>query len=465
MINLAQTVETPQDISPCTQGQNIHRCIFKLALPAMASYSMRTLYQLIDAYWIGMLGSEALAALSGASFIIWSLYALSAIATTGTTTFVAQATGAKQPFEARFSAAHGFFILFFISLCVMITGVSIEKKLFLLMGLNPVVSVHASAYLRPILYGIFFSSSLSLIEGIFHGLGDTRTPMILLSLSLILNIVLDPLFIFGVGNFHGSGISGAAWATVLAQLSASVIGIILLIKRNFVPTFFYNRRIGISFKRLGAIVQIGAPVAFGGFSFSIIYVFLARIISLFGTSAVAAIGICHRIEGVAYFACMGFSVAATTLVGQNIGARHVDRAEKAAWLVNLYTALLLAFMSVIYYFSSHLLMSFFSNDPEVIRAGSLYLQIIALFEVFLGFEIIMGASFSGAGDTLPPLFVTFPLTMLRIPLAWYLSVELAMGVKGIWWAISGTTFLKGTIVSILFLMGKWKRKRVLPHSS
>jgi putative MATE family efflux protein len=463
MGNIVQARDKTQHISICTQRLSLHRRIVQLALPAIASYIMRTFYQLIDAYWIGKLGSEAQAGLSASNFLIWALYAISALGVTGTTTFVAQATGAKKPHEAQFSAAHGFFVISCVSVFVIVTGLVMERKIFLWMGLESGVFFQASSYFRPILYGLIFFSTLAVIEGIFHGLGDTRTPMTLLLSSLIVNIIFDPLFIFGVGGFSGFGLSGAALATVFAQASAAATGVAILIKRGFVPTFYYHRKPELSLKRLGTIMKIGAPVAFSGFSFSIIYVFLTRIISLFGTSSVAAVGICHRIEGVAYFTCMGFSVAASTLVGQYIGAERIKKAEKSAWLVSGYGVTFLAFISFIFYYCSQTLVSVFTHDPEVIRVGSLYLEIIAIFEIFIGLEIIIGAAFSGAGDTLPPLMVNLPLTALRIPLAWYLSVSQSMGIEGVWWAISGTTCLKGTCVSLLFLMGRWKEKRILTH--
>ena len=172
----------------------------------------------------------------------------------------------------------------------------------------------------------------------------------------------------------------------------------------------------------------------------------------------------HRIEGVAWFACVGFSVAVSTLVGQFLGAGQIKQAIRAVRWVSFYGVGTLFVASLIFYFSPQWLMQVFTSDRLVQQMGSEYLRIIAVFEIFLALEVIMEGAFSGAGYTAPVMLVTVPITALRIPFAWYLAISLHMGVKGIWWAIALTTFLKGALNTVLFLSGLWKKKlHLVPH--
>jgi len=170
------------------------------------------------------------------------------------------------------------------------------------------------------------------------------------------------------------------------------------------------------------------------------------------------LGIGHRIEGIAWFACVGFSVAASTLVGQNVGARRIKHAARAAWLVTGYGVLILLAVSAVYYFYPDVLMRVFTQDVRVQQIGTEYLRIIALFEIFLGLEVIMEGAFSGAGYTFPVMLVSVPITAARIPLAYLLAVSWNWGTSGIWWAIALTTGLKGFLNALLFALGIWKKK-------
>ena len=264
--------------------------------------------------------------------------------------------------------------------------------------------------------------------------------------------------IFGWYGFPELGISGAAWASVVAQILALLLSIYFLNRKKFIPKFSLTGKELLKIKIISRILAIGAPIALGGFFFSLIYIGLTAIISQFGTNAIAAIGVCHRIEGIAWFACVGFSAAASTLVGQFIGAKNIKQAEKAAWWVTGYGGVTLLIVSIIFYLFPAELMSVFTSEKEVQNIGVEYFRIIAIFEIFLAFEVIMEGAFSGAGYTLPVMLVTVPITALRIPLAWLLAIKLEMGTEGIWWAIAITTFLKGALNILLFQRGLWMNK-------
>lgn len=439
-------------------NKNIHKVILSLSIPGMISSVTQTLYQLVDAYWVGKLGAGALAAIGGSSFILWAIYSLTALSSSGIAALVAQYIGANREAQAREAAAQGMVISTVSALVLGLLVYFGQGYLYKIMGFSAEVTELANAYMNIILLGIVFSFWFTGLEATFRGIGDTHTPMIIIALALLLNSLLDPVFIFGWFGLPALGVAGAAWASVLAQLAAMLLSAWFLKHKNFLPAFHERNRPRLQWDMQRLIMNIGAPVGFSGFFFSLIYVGLTAIISQFGTEAIAAVGVCHRIEGIAWFACVGFSAAAATLVGQYVGANKIKGAERAAWWVNAYGGATLLVVSVLFYLFPQQLMSVFTSEPGVQRIGAEYFKIIAIFEIFLAFEVIMEGAFSGAGYTLPVMLVTVPITALRIPLAWFLAVKLGMGTSGIWWAIAGTTFLKGSLNLLLFWKGLWKKK-------
>jgi len=438
--------------------KNLHKVILRLSVPGMISSVLQTLYQLIDAYWVGKIGSSALAAIGGSSFILWAVYSLTAFSSSGITTLTAQNIGAGETKKARNAAAQGMVISTVTALLLSVIVFFTQNFLYGVMGFTSIVSRQAHSYMEIVLLGMLFSFWFTGLEAAFRGIGDTHTPMYILGAALTLNALLDPVLIFGWYGFPAMGIGGAAWASVVAVVFAFLLSVILLNRKKFIPKFAVAGKQLLQLKLMRQILEIGAPIALGGFFFSLIYVGLTSIISLYGTNAIAAIGVCHRIEGIAWFACVGFSAAAAALVGQNIGATKIKQAEKAAWWVTVYGGSTLLLVSAIFYFFPAQLMAIFTQDKAVQSIGVEYFKIIALFEVFLAFEVIMEGAFSGAGYTLPVMLVTVPVTALRIPLAWFLAVKLGMGTTGIWWTIAGTTFLKGSLNLFLFWKGIWRKK-------
>lgn len=439
-------------------NKNLHRTIFELSIPGMISSILHTFFQLIDAFWVGKLGAEALAAISGCSFVLWAVFALAALSSTGIATLVAQNIGAERPDDARFVAGQGMIISTISSILFTIIVFVTQDFFYDLMGLDAAVTANAREYMSIVIIALVFSFWFTGLDAVFRALGDAKTPMKILAIALTLNAILDPFLIFGWLGLPAMGIGGAALATAITEVFAAALCVYYLKRKKFIPTLIHSQKIKIDWGIIRHILGIGAPMAFGGFFFSIIYVLLTSIIARFGTEAVAAIGICHRIEGIAWFVCMGYYVAASTLVGQNIGARRIKEAGRAASWVNLYGAATLLLVSLLYFSTAGILVSIFTSDAQVQKIAIEYLRIIAIFETFLALEVIMEGVFSGAGYTLPVMLVTVPITALRIPLAWYLALTLSWGVSGVWWAIAITTFVKGALNSGLFALGLWKKK-------
>jgi putative MATE family efflux protein len=257
------------------------------------------------------------------------------------------------------------------------------------------------------------------------------------------------VLILGLGPAPRLGIAGAAVATIFTRSVAFLIGIVILVRRRMV-TFGPP-----ALSTIRSIVRVGLPTAVTGVVFSYIYVFLTRTTTQFGTPALAALGVGHRVESWSYMIGVGFGAAAAAIVGQNLGAKQVDRAERAAWIATG-IAMTLGLVAAICEYSFALDFGrLFTNDPAVIAESARYLRIGALSTLFAGAELVLEGALGGAGDTLPPMLTSTALTALRIPLAAWAASR--WGTSGIWWTISLTALGRGVAMMVLWKWGRWKR--------
>ncbi len=445
------------EIEPELTTMPLNRAVFRLAGPAMASMLLLMIFNLIDIWWVSKLGAAPLAGTSAAAFILWALESAGTLISAGVTAMIARFIGSRQPELANKVASQGVLIAIAMALFFGIAGILFDRTTFILMGLQNDVLEAALDYQFYINIGLVNIFGAFTIDAIFRGLGDTKTPMKLIGVALVLNIILDPLLMFGVGPFPELGAGGAALATVISHAVPILFGIPLLNSRE---VKLFSGNIKFNGNLVWRISKIGAPIAFSGIMFSVSYMILTRYITEYGAHALAALGLGHRIEGLAYFTAVGFSVAAETLVGQNLGASKPDRAEKAAWISVLHISILLAVVTAVFVLFPDTIMGLFTKNPQVIEEGRVYLHTIALFEIFLGFEVVLQGAFSGAGNSMPPMVIIVPLTWARIPLAILFSGPLGMASQGIWLAISVTTGLKGMVLAFWFKKGHWKKKEI-----
>jgi putative MATE family efflux protein len=445
---------------PDLTNMPLSKAIFHLAGPAMTSMLLLMTFNLVDAWWVGRLGAEPFAGVSAASFIVWALQSVGTLVSSGVTAMVARFVGAKEPHKASLVAGQGVILSVVISLLFGLLSLTLQKSIFEYMGLKGSAFQAANQYLFYIAIGLCPQFLFYVLDAAFRGMGNTMTPLKIIAAALVFNAVLDPFLIFGIGPFPRMEAAGAALATVIAHILAAVMSLILIQRKQVRIRVDRQLRRFIDLNLIWRIVRIGAPIAFSGVMFSTSYMFLTEVITQFGSGPLAALGLGHRIEGLAFFAAVGFSVAAETLVGQHLGANKPESAAKAAWLTIAFTSVLLGLVSICYYFFAQHIIGFFISDPAVISEGIRYLKIIAIFEVFLGFEIVFEGAFSGAGNSVPPMAISVPVTWLRIPLAILLAEKMGMGSEGIWWAIGSTTAIKGILLAIWFKRGRWKTKKV-----
>lgn len=456
-----ETPSTPisKDIESVLRGHP-YKAIMRLAWPATLSMVLHTLFTIINLVWVGRLGAAPIAAVISATFVIWILYSLVTILSTGVVATIARHLGAGEFDQARDVAQETWRVALVFAFLVAIPGFVLRVPIIAIMRLDPAVAKIASDYL-----GIFFLTGVFIViaewaAALFRASGNTRTPLIVFAVGLSLNIVLDPLLIFGLGPFPRMETVGAAVATTISYAVSSVL-IFWLLRGKRLPFPVRLSFVGpMNWSRIGRLMMIGVPISISGIVFSIVYLFINRVTSGFGTETVATLGIGNRIESVNYLVAYGFSLATATLVGQNLGARNPNRAaemtHKTIQLVSIYIGITSLFFLVF----PEAIVRVFTDDPLVIASGCDYVRILALSQVFMGWEIVLEGAFSGAGYTWPPMIVAIPGAVARIPMAWFLADFWKMGPDGIWWAISVTTVAKAVVLYFWFARGSWKHRKV-----
>ncbi|KPL01048.1 MAG: hypothetical protein AMJ91_01770 [candidate division Zixibacteria bacterium SM23_73_3] len=439
---------------------SITKDIFYLAGPVVVTMFLETAFSIADIFWVGKLGAVSLAAVISSAFLIWIIYSLVGAISVGVTALVARFIGAKQPDQAAFSARQAYLFSIFFALLVSILGVMFAKWAFVLMGTAPDVTFLGVRYLRIIFAGAIFFFLLDVMGAIFRASGDTKTPMLVIMASLGLNIILDPVLIFGWGPFPQMGTDGAALASIFSQGVASLLFILLIMRGKLAFRFSLRPKLDLDFSMVWRILRIGIPASSAWILFSVVYLFINKIVALFGTQAIAALGIGNRMESVSFLTCFGFSIAASTLVGQNLGAGKPERSAQAAWVTAGISVLVTGCVAIMFFTFPRQIASFFISDPKVVEIGIGYLRILALSQTFMALEIVFEGAFAGAGNTIPPMIVSISGSLTRIPLAYLLAVHWGLGITGVWWAITSTGIAKGVVLTCWFARGRWKTKKI-----
>ncbi len=429
------------------------RLIFRFATPMLIGNVFQQVYNVTDSIIVGkFIGKEALASV-GASFpIIFLLISLIIGISTGSTIIIAQYFGAKNNEKVVRTIDTLYIFLFFASLLVTIIGIIFSGPIFRLIKLPEELIPQAVLYLNVYLSGTLFFFGFNGISAILRGLGDSKTPLYFLIIATIANVFLDLLFIV---VFHW-GIAGAAAATVLAQAGAFITAVIHLNRTH--PL------INLSWRKLAwdkdifyASIRIGLPTGLQQTFVSIGMIALLRIVNDFGTNVIAAYSVAGRIDGMAALPAMNLGAALSTYVGQNIGAKKMDRVKHGFLSTMKMSSLIALTTSALIIIFRYPLMKLFVSDTTVVAIGGNYLLIVASFYVVFSTMFVVGGVMRGAGDTLIPMFITlFSLWIIRIPLAAILSKPL--GVQGIWWAIPIAWFMGMSLSYLYYRTGRWKKK-------
>ncbi|GAB6138214.1 MATE family efflux transporter [Halanaerobaculum tunisiense] len=432
--------------------------IFKLALPIMIGNGMQVLYNLTDTFWLGKLGSNAVAALSVSFPIVFLLISIGGGITVAGTALVSQYTGAGD-YEHTNKVA-GQVLVFVMSLAVLISiiGVLFNEQILRLIGTPADILPAASSYLDVIMGGVSFMFLFFIFSALLRGYGDTKTPMWLMIGTTLINILLDPFLIFGWWIFPAWGVAGAAAATIFARGVGGILGLFILFtgKKGIQLTLSHLKP---DWKYIKRIIKLGVPSA-GEMSVQAIgMTVMMTIVTNFGSAVVAAYGIGMRLLSVIMMPSRGFSRATTAMVGQNLGARQSVRAEKSAWVSSGILLVLLTLLGGVFALFAEEIITVFNTDPQVVTAGKELLQIFALSFGFLGVRIVIGGSFRGAGNTVEAMILAvIALFGLRVPLALLFAYSLDLQAIGIWWGMALGSVISATIGSLWFKQGTWKQR-------
>ena len=429
------------------------RTIARLALPAVASSLLMTLFTSVDMYWVGRyVGPEALAAVSTSVFWVWLVIAAGEMVSVGLTAVAARRRGEGNAAAAAQVAGNALVFSLLLGTAIAAAGLALLPHLFALMGMPPEIARLGSRYLGAYLMGAPLVFGFFAVDAAFRASGDTRTPFALLTVSIAITLVLDPVLILGLWGAPQLGIAGAAVATVATRGGAFVMALVIAVRRGIID-IRHPRPLAV-----GAVVRVGLPTAVTGAFFSLIYVALTRTTTQFGTPALAALGIGHRVESWLYMVGVGFGAATAAIVGQNLGAGRVGRAERAGWISVAFCTALGTATGLAALLLADPIAGWFSADPAVVAEGARYLRIAAVAQMFLCMEVVLEGALGGAGDTLPPMLASSVLTALRIPLAMWAAP--AYGIVGIWWVLTATAIARALAMVALWRLGRWKRRVV-----
>ncbi|MEM6763998.1 MAG: MATE family efflux transporter [Bacteroidota bacterium] len=439
---------------------SINRAIFMLAVPMILEMVMESLFAVVDAYWVGRVGTDAIATVGLTESVMMLVYAIAIGLSMATTAMVARRIGEKKPKAAADAGVQAIILALIISTIISVLGILYYKEVLELMGASASVIESGSGYTRIMLGGNYVIMLIFLLNAIFRGAGNAAISMRALWLANILNMVLDPLFIFGYGIFPEMGVEGAAIATNTGRGIGVAYQVIMLGRGS--------RQIKVLWENIQVkweIIKRLVMVSLGGIGQYLIgsasWIFLVRIISEFGSEAVAGYTIAFRIIIFTILPSWGLANAAATLVGQNLGAQQPDRAEKSVWVTAFYNVIFLMLVSIIFYIWAETFVGIFSEDAMVISQGVLSLRIICLGYIFYAFGMVVTQSFNGAGDTKTPTWLNLLCYwFFQIPLAWVLSIFWEWGPSGAYIAIAVSNSVLAIISLFIFRRGKWKLVQV-----
>lgn len=435
---------------------DLKKAIVLLAVPMILELVMESTFAIVDIFFVGRLGASAVATVGLTETYLFVLYSMAMGLSVAVMSVVARRTGEQKPEEASIAAVQSIFITLIVSIPFMIAGLFFSKDLLAFMGADEWALNHGYHYTQWMLGGNFIIMLLFVINAIYRGAGDAAIAMRVLWLANIINIILNPLLIFGWGPFPELGIQGSAIATNIGRGSAVAYQFYLLFKGGKHIQILWSQvklqwdvLLNIARTSLGGVGQMLVGMAS--------WIFVMRIISSVGSEAVAGATIAMRIMMFTMMPASGMANAAATLVGQNLGAGHPERAESAVWKTGFYNMIFLILVSVVYFTFNTELISFFSTDPKVIEVGSEWLRILSYSYFVYGWWMVAVQAFNGAGDTMTPTKINIVFFwLIQIPLCYYLAVKMHWAHSGVFWGVFVSETSVGIFTLWLFSRGKWK---------
>lgn len=447
--------------SSLTEG-SIIRALVNISIPIILSNLLQTAYQITDTFWVGRLSAEAVAAVSLSFPITFLLIALGGGLPIAGTVLIAQYKGKGDAKAMNHVAAQTMLMVIIVSLILSIIGYVFSTPIMMAMGADAAVLPDAVGFLRMTFIGFIFVFGFFVFESLMRGLGEAKMPMYIVLMTVLLNFILDPLFIFGYGFVPAMGVAGAAMATTCTQAVATIIGLIILFRgthgihvkwRDFHPDFAFLKK----------AFTIGLPSSIEQSTRALGLTAMTVLIAGFGTLAIAAYGIGMRMLMVVFIPAMGLSIATSTLVGQNIGAGKVERAAQTNYIGSVLGFIILSVMGVALFIGAEVLARFFVPEGgEAIPMSAVFVRIMALTFGLIGVQMTVTGTLRGAGDTKASMHLTLiSQWVIQFPLALILSKWTPLGLNGIWWSFTVSNILSTALVLHWFKKSDWKSRSLV----
>ena len=443
-----------------TEGP-VLKSLIRLAFPIIIANLLQAAYQLVDAFWVGRLGGDAVAAVSVSTPVIFLSIAFGTGFAIAGSILIAQYFGAQNQSMVNHIAAQTLLLVVVISIILGAAGYIFSPQFLHLLNVSPAVYRGALGFLRVSFIGMVFNFSFFIFQSILRGIGNVTLPVYIVLGTVILNFALDPIFIFGYGPIKGSGVMGAALATLSTQSLACILGFIILFRgkkgihvkwKDFIPDGKHIKR----------AFSLGFPASIEQSMRALGLTVLTFLIASFGTIAVASYGAGTNVLQLVMIPAMGLSMAISTLAGQNIGAGNIPRADRVAKLGSLLGFGTLTIIGIIVFFTARSLVVFFiPNDKQVIEGGTVFLKIMCLSWGFMGLQLSLTGILRASGNMITAMVLTLiSQWVLQFPLAYILSRHTDLNIKGIWWSYPASYIIIALVTMVIYSKGDWKKKRL-----
>ena len=428
-----------------------------LAGPAMASMLSHTLLTLVDTAMVGRLGPDALAAVGIGGMVMYVVMSAFFAVDSGSRAIVARYFGSGDCSNCGQILQQALILSLVFGVLLSIGGWFFSDDMYRLMRADTAVVVLGDEYLKLRLLAATFIFGAFAFNGFFTGLGDTKTPMVVMIAANSLNVILNYVLIFGKLGCPAMGVKGAALATVIARVSGFILYTIIILSKTSLRA--YRPRLSFSphWERMKQLVRISSPTSFEQVMQAAGFLAFTTIITQLGTIPLAANNIGLNITMISFMPAYGFGVAASALVGQSLGAKRFVEAERSGWTAAALGVIFMTFMGLVFFFLPKYLMMIFTNDQQVISNGITILRILAFFQPFDALHIVLGLALRGAADTKWVMACNMAITwFLFVPASYCLALPLGIGLNGSWWGLAFFIFAAGTAMTWRFRSGQWK---------
>jgi putative MATE family efflux protein len=438
----------------------VGRAVITLAVPMVLEMAMESIFAVADVFWVAHLGADAVATVGLTESMLTIIYTAAMGLSIGATALVARRTGEQDPEGAARAAGQSLLLGAIVALAIAAVAAPRAESLLRLMGASAGVVETGRGFTTVMLGGNVTVLLLFMLNAVFRGAGDAAIAMRVLWLGNILNIILGPCFIFGLGPFPRLGVTGAAVATNLGR-GAAVLCQLIVLWRGHGRVRLTLRHLRLDVALMRSVLRLSGSGTVQILIGTTSYIGLVRILSVFGSAALAGYTIGMRVIMFALLPAFGLSNAAATMVGQNLGAGRPDRAERAVWKAAQYNMIFLGTVGVVFLLGANLIARLFTSDPQVHPYAVSCLRIVSLGFLFYACGMVLTQAFNGAGDTWTPTMINLGIFWVcEIPLAWWLSSHTTLEARGVFTALTVAYSVLAVVSAVLFRRGAWKRARV-----